>query len=138
MTEKQTVREKGIMARRGMRPEERVAASMEIARKIAASDEFKDADTVLIYRAMPDEVDLDFLAKLPEAEGKRICYDEDGNRMGMGGGYYDRYLPKCGNAIIAAVAFEAQKALTVPVEETDIPMDMIFTESGVCRRHDAK
>ena len=65
MTEKQAVREKGIQARRGMEAGERIEASMEIARKIADSDEFRDAGTILIYRAMPDEVDLRFLTELP-------------------------------------------------------------------------
>lgn len=173
-----------------MEADERIAASKEITRKIAASDEFRSAGTILIYRAMPDEVDLKYLTEMSEAKGKRICYprvlsknrmeallppgdegwqkgkfgilepdpetsrhiqpeeldlvlcpctafDEGGNRMGMGGGYYDRYLPRCGKAVIAAVAFDAQKVETVPVEKTDIPMDMIITESGVRRRHNA-
>ena len=169
---------------RKMEAGERNAASMEIARKIAASDEFRGAETILIYRAMPDEVDLSFLTRLPEAEGKRLCYprvltknrmeallpsgdkgwkkgkfgilepdpetslhirpeeldlvlcpctafDENGRRMGMGGGYYDRYLPKCGKAVIAAVAFEGQKVTAVPTEETDMCMERVFTETAV-------
>ena len=36
-------------------------------------------------------------------------FDGDGNRVGMGAGYYDRYLPRCSNAAIYAVAFEAQR-----------------------------
>lgn len=182
MTEKQQIRKKGQSARRGMSEEERKTASLAIARRIAASDEFKKACRIMIYQAMPDEADLDYLTELPEAEGKQFCYphvlgegkmevlfpsgadewvtgqfgimepdpakasvvapeelelilcpctafDEKGGRMGMGGGYYDRYLPACVNAVIAAVAFETQKVETVPTEETDVRMNLIFTDA---------
>lgn len=55
-------------------------------------------------------------------------FDENCNRMGMGGGYYDRYLPKCKKAVIAAVAFEVQKAENVPMEPWDKAVDLVFTE----------
>lgn len=55
-------------------------------------------------------------------------FDENCNRMGMGGGYYDRYLPKCEKAVIAAVAFEVQKADAVPMEPWDKAVDLVFTE----------
>ena len=57
-------------------------------------------------------------------------FDEACNRMGMGGGYYDRYLPKCKKAVIAAVAFEVQKAETVPMEPWDKAVDLVFTEKN--------
>ena len=50
--------------------------------------------------------------------------------MGMGAGFYDRYLAKCVNAHIAAVAFEVQKADCIPMEPWDKPMEMVFTEAG--------
>ena len=55
-------------------------------------------------------------------------FDEDCNRMGMGGGYYDRYLPKCKNAVVAAVAFEIQKTDSVPMESWDKAVDLVITE----------
>lgn len=56
------------------------------------------------------------------------AFDESGKRIGMGGGYYDRFLPKCVNAKIVAVAFECQKAERVPTDERDMPMQAVFTE----------
>ena len=71
----------------------------------------------------------------PEEIDLVICpctvFDEAGGRMGMGAGFYDRYLPRCVNARIAAVAFEAQKADCVPMEAWDRPMDLVFTEKAV-------
>ena len=78
----------------------------------------------------------------PEEIDLVVCpcsaFDEQGNRMGMGAGFYDRYLPKCSNAVICAVAFEAQKLPEVPVDAWDIPMEMIFTEKTVYLRNEAK
>ena len=71
----------------------------------------------------------------PEEIELVICpctvFDEAGGRMGMGAGFYDRYLPRCTNAHIVAVAFEAQKADCVPMEPWDRPMDLVFTEKAV-------
>lgn len=68
----------------------------------------------------------------PEDIDLMICpctvFDADCNRMGMGGGYYDRYLPKCKKAVVAAVAFEVQKADRVPMEPWDKAVDLVITE----------
>ena len=61
-------------------------------------------------------------------------FDEGCSRMGMGAGFYDRFLERCPNADIMAVAFEAQKALTIPTEAWDRPMDAVFTEEAAYRR----
>ena len=61
------------------------------------------------------------------------AFDESGSRLGMGAGYYDRFLPKCVNAVFVLAAFEAQRADEVPQEETDVPMDLIVTEETVRR-----
>ena len=73
----------------------------------------------------------------PEDIDLVICpctvFDEQGGRMGMGAGFYDRYLEKCTNAVVAAVAFECQKTERVPLETWDKPMDLIFTEDRIYR-----
>ena len=62
------------------------------------------------------------------------AFDEKCNRVGMGAGYYDRFLTKCGKARIISVAFEAQKADEIPVEPWDHAMEKTYTEKRVYLR----
>lgn len=60
-------------------------------------------------------------------------FDESGMRLGMGGGYYDRYLPKCTKADVMLVAYECQGCKAVPAEPWDVPVPCIVTEERVLR-----
>ena len=60
-------------------------------------------------------------------------FDESGMRLGMGGGYYDRYLPKCIKADVMLVAYECQGCEAVPAEPWDVPVPCIVTEARVLR-----
>ena len=60
-------------------------------------------------------------------------FDESGMRLGMGGGYYDRYLPKCTKADVMLVAYECQGCKAVPAEPWDVPVPCIVTEARVLR-----
>ena len=55
-------------------------------------------------------------------------FDSECRRMGMGGGFYDRYLPGCVNADFTAVAFEVQRSYEIPADSHDIPVDCVITE----------
>lgn len=75
----------------------------------------------------PESIDL---AVIPG-----VCFDESKRRIGFGGGYYDRFLPKAKNAVKAALCFESQilKGEGIPSDEHDIKMDMLITEEKVYR-----
>ena len=61
-------------------------------------------------------------------------FDETFMRLGMGGGYYDRFLPKCAKADVMLVAYECQRAEKIPAEDWDVPVPCIVTENGVSRK----
>ena len=61
------------------------------------------------------------------------AFDSAGGRLGMGGGYYDRYLDDAENAVVICAAFDVQRAESVPVEEHDRMMDMVVTEGKLLR-----
>ena len=60
-----------------------------------------------------------------------VAFDEEKRRLGHGGGYYDRYLPKCRGAKFVLIAFEAQKLPQIATEEHDILMDALVTEAKI-------
>ncbi len=60
-----------------------------------------------------------------------LGFDENLNRIGFGGGYYDRLLATQHSAIKVGVNYEIGKVDSIPTEFFDIPMDMVFTEENV-------
>jgi len=63
-----------------------------------------------------------------------VAFDDDGNRLGMGAGYYDRFigrLPESMRPLIVGLAHEVQRA-AMPLDRQpwDIPMDAVATEAG--------
>ena len=64
------------------------------------------------------------------------AFDAVCRRVGMGKGYYDRYLPGCRNAVALGVAFEAQRVPEAAAEEQDRRLDGFVTERKVYRGTD--
>ena len=61
-------------------------------------------------------------------------FDERGNRVGYGGGFYDRLLPAYHGPTVA-LAFELQIVAAVPADPHDVPVRKIVTEKRIinCR-----
>jgi 5-formyltetrahydrofolate cyclo-ligase len=61
-----------------------------------------------------------------------LAYTRTGERLGMGGGYYDRSLAfrqnKIAAPLIIGVAYSTQEADTLPCEEWDVKLDMLVNE----------
>jgi 5-formyltetrahydrofolate cyclo-ligase len=49
-----------------------------------------------------------------------VAFTQAGERLGYGGGYYDRYLPRCPQATLLAAAFAQQIVPTIPTESHDL------------------
>ena len=182
--ERAKIRKEKKQARSSLTTAEREEKSAKAVDRIAASEAFRAANTVMIYDHVGGELSLDSLLTHPAAAGKRFCYplvvsktemiamvpgawkpgaygirepvrelseevppeeidlvvcpgtafDPACNRMGMGGGYYDRYLPRCVNAHIVMAAFEIQKVDRLPVDPWDQSVEMVFTEAAVYQK----
>ncbi|TAK98080.1 MAG: 5-formyltetrahydrofolate cyclo-ligase [Rhodospirillaceae bacterium] len=60
-----------------------------------------------------------------------VAFDRHGNRLGRGGGYYDRTLAalRAKRPVLAiGLAFDFQEVPEVPTEPDDQPLDMVITE----------
>lgn len=63
-----------------------------------------------------------------------LAFDEKLHRLGHGGGYYDRYLPRCPAAAAVLTAFEAQRLPSLPRAAHDAALSLLVTEAGVFRK----
>lgn len=60
-----------------------------------------------------------------------IAFDKQGNRIGYGGGYYDKYISKLNNASnLLALAYDFQIIQDIESESHDIKVDFILTNKG--------
>ena len=64
------------------------------------------------------------------------AFDAVCRRVGMGKGYYDRYLPRCRNAVALGVAFEVQRVPEAAADGQDRRLDGFVTERKVYRGTD--
>jgi len=62
-----------------------------------------------------------------------LAFDARGNRLGYGGGYYDRSLAAQPGAFRLGVAYAGQQVEKVPACATDIALHAIATEAGIVR-----
>jgi len=59
-----------------------------------------------------------------------VGFDARGNRIGRGGGFFDRYLATT-TADVIGVGFEVQRFANVPVQAHDEPLPAIVTDLGI-------
>lgn len=60
-----------------------------------------------------------------------LAIDASGNRLGQGGGYYDRALAHVDGPLVIALVFEDEVVDTLPTEEHDRTVDIAVTELSV-------
>ena len=66
-----------------------------------------------------------------------VAFDRHGNRLGMGGGFYDKTLAavQAGNPVWTrpkriGIAYAMQEVAAIPGERWDVPLDAVVTERG--------
>ncbi len=155
-----------------------------IACNLLKLDCIKEAETVLCYASLPDEIETDSIIISLLEKGKRVavprcrdangnmdfflinslselrkgafgvrepdpeisekltafdgsviivpalCFDENGNRLGYGKGYYVRFL-KNYSFISVGLCYNSFIKKEIPVNKYDISVDIIVTESSV-------
>ena len=65
-----------------------------------------------------------------------VAYDGNLNRLGYGGGFYDRYIEKIEKikkVIKIGLAFSFQKISSIPINQYDKRLDFIVTEKEILR-----
>ena len=127
---------------------EKLRKSVSVWEKVEQLPAFQQADIVLAYWSMEDEVYThDFVKErlqpgegyaIPEPVGELftdwgkidlilvpgVAFDKSGNRLGRGKGYYDKVLKQTG-AYKLGVCFDFQLVERVPVEPHDVKMDRV-------------
>jgi 5-formyltetrahydrofolate cyclo-ligase len=128
--------------------------SEELWRHLIALPAMVTAETVLAFTTLPGEPDTQpllvwcaatgRLAAAPEGDVDPtwpdavivpgLAFTAAGDRLGQGGGWYDRFLsqlrPDC---VSIGVCFAEQLVDGLPVEPHDVAVDHVVTDRGVAR-----
>ena len=65
-----------------------------------------------------------------------VAFDKKYNRIGYGGGFYDRYIEKIEKikkVIKIGLAFSCQKLKNIPINQYDKKLDFIVTEKEILK-----
>ncbi len=66
-----------------------------------------------------------------------VGFDPALNRLGQGGGYYDRAFATHPDALRIGLAWSAQQVDRVPVDRHDRPLDIIVTEAAILEKEES-
>jgi 5-formyltetrahydrofolate cyclo-ligase len=107
-----------------------------------------DTDSLLFNRWESGEVLVKNRYGIPEPTSSTPCsgpssldiifmplvgWDMLGNRLGMGGGFYDRTLSDARAKLLVGLAHECQRVDEVPCEGWDVRLDYIVTDAALYR-----
>ncbi len=185
--QKSSLRKRILALRRAQSLSDIEKKSGDVRRKLSTFVPFCQAETILFYLAMKDEVQTEKIIEECLQKGKRVvaplidwqrkeilpseikdltkdieigileipqpknnlyspfspanidmvivpgvAFNRKGNRLGFGGGFYDRFLGKLSDRIkLVALAFELQLVGNVPSQSHDIAADYIITERRI-------
>lgn len=69
-----------------------------------------------------------------------VGFDRSGNRLGMGAGYYDRFIPQAPQAILIGAIWTSHVLENIPHNHYDKPVDYLLNEDEIikCNRINAQ
>jgi len=127
---------------------EMIKEALEIDKRVVVPLVKKEKELSLSELKNFDELEMGKFGILePKAEYRReinveevelmivpgVAFDEKGNRIGYGGGYYDNLLVRMKKIPFIGLAYELQIVQEIPKEESDIPVHKIITEDRIIR-----
>jgi 5-formyltetrahydrofolate cyclo-ligase len=133
---------------------DRDARAEHLWRHVTAHASMATAETVLGFTSLPGEPDTRTLfvwcaatgrlVAVPEADVEPswpdvvivpgLAFTTAGDRLGQGGGWYDRFLSKVRpDCTTIGVCFAEQIVDALPVEAHDVSMDHVVSDRGVLR-----
>jgi 5-formyltetrahydrofolate cyclo-ligase len=105
----------------------------EAARRSGRTRYYTDSGAELTLR--PAEPGVPAASRMERLDDPRtlflvpgVAFDESGGRLGRGGGWYDRLLPRFMRASRWGLAFALQMVPRLPLDPWDVTMDGIITE----------
>ena len=106
---------------------------------------FADCDASMEFAVLADPYDYDdcvvgpFGVLQPSAEAETVVpsvvfapllgFTERGDRLGQGGGHYDRWLSEHPDALAIGMAWDLQRRNALPVESHDVRLNAVVTPS---------
>ena len=60
-----------------------------------------------------------------------LAFTVRGERLGYGGGFYDRFMERHSHATSSALTYDRFILKELPVKDHDLPVDYVITESGI-------
>jgi 5-formyltetrahydrofolate cyclo-ligase len=135
---------------------DRAERSAAIVAHLIEVPPFVAASRVMAYTAVVGEVDPAAAVSWLRDRGVEVCMPEDdvrpewpdviivpgtaftrgGDRLGQGGGWYDRFLPgRRADAVTIGIGFATQVVDFVPTAAHDVALDCIVTDDGAFWPH---
>ena len=155
MEEKKEIRKKIFKARKEHTDAWIRENSLRITEALTQLPEYRNAERIMAYADYNHEVITRYIIEqawkhgkevaVPKEDGETVSWEEammvmpgvafdvNCNRVGYGGGFYDRFLEKHPEVCRVAVGFSFQILPEVPTEPTDIRPQVIVTEENIYR-----
>ena len=80
--------------------------------------------------SIPDPIDEVHLPDIELFLVPVVAFSSRGDRLGRGGGYYDRVLSGIEGASIVGIAYEFQLDDNIQASSRDVPLDAVVTDRG--------